>query len=256
MGFNYVLVFSPNALSDAPHNLAATIDLAAGHGAAAACCAAGARLPFELGDRGRQPAARRPRAALADVDGDPRRRLGGGAGRARGAARRDRRGARQPASTTMSSCGCWAPAGASCCCCSWPSTACSPAVLALVALALGSAIAWLVMVQLFEFDWLPDWPRVLAVLGAGLAAGAGFRAGRLAAAVAGEAGAGAAGTLGEDLRRCCRILRIRAEAVGSARALKAHEHKHDQSADIGNKVQQKKPAGLVLVMKPPNLHRQ
>jgi putative ABC transport system permease protein len=24
------------------------------------------------------------------------------------------------------------------------------------------------MVQLFEFAWLPDWPRVIAVLGAGL----------------------------------------------------------------------------------------
>jgi len=30
LGFNYVLVFSPNAISDAPHNLAATIDLPKG----------------------------------------------------------------------------------------------------------------------------------------------------------------------------------------------------------------------------------
>src|SRR5690606_39767806 len=43
------------------------------------------------------------------------------------------------------------------------------AVLALVALGLGGALAWLVVVQLFEFDWLPDWPRVLAVRGAGIA---------------------------------------------------------------------------------------
>ena len=42
-------------------------------------------------------------------------------------------------------------------------------MLALVGLALGSAVAWLVIVELFEFDWLPDWPRVLAVLGAGVA---------------------------------------------------------------------------------------
>jgi len=42
------------------------------------------------------------------------------------------------------------------------------AVLALVALGLGSALGWLVIVQLFEFDWLPNWPRVLAVLGAGI----------------------------------------------------------------------------------------
>src|SRR4029079_1847609 len=30
LGFNYVLVFSPNALEDAPHNLAATIELPPG----------------------------------------------------------------------------------------------------------------------------------------------------------------------------------------------------------------------------------
>jgi len=37
-----------------------------------------------------------------------------------------------------------------------------------VALGLGGALAWLVIVQPFEFEWLPDWPRVLPVLGAGL----------------------------------------------------------------------------------------
>jgi putative ABC transport system permease protein len=40
--------------------------------------------------------------------------------------------------------------------------------LALVALALGSAMGWAIVTQLFEFDWLPDWPSVLAVLAAGL----------------------------------------------------------------------------------------
>ena len=43
------------------------------------------------------------------------------------------------------------------------------AVLAVVALLLGGVTAWLVVVQLFEFEWLPDWPRVLTVLGAGIA---------------------------------------------------------------------------------------
>ncbi|WAT19007.1 ABC transporter permease [Aurantiacibacter sp. MUD11] len=42
------------------------------------------------------------------------------------------------------------------------------AVLATVALAMGSGVAWLVIVQLFEFDWLPDWTEILAVLGGGL----------------------------------------------------------------------------------------
>lgn len=42
-------------------------------------------------------------------------------------------------------------------------------VLAGVALALGMGTAWLVVVKLFEFEWLPDWPLVLATLGIGLA---------------------------------------------------------------------------------------
>jgi len=37
-----------------------------------------------------------------------------------------------------------------------------------VALGLGLGTAWLVVVKLFEFEWLPDWPRVLATLGLGL----------------------------------------------------------------------------------------
>ena len=41
-------------------------------------------------------------------------------------------------------------------------------VLAGVALALGTGVAWLVIVQMFEFDWLPDWTEILAVLGGGL----------------------------------------------------------------------------------------
>jgi putative ABC transport system permease protein len=41
------------------------------------------------------------------------------------------------------------------------------ALLSVVALALGSGLAWIVIVQLFEFDWLPDWGQVLGVLAAG-----------------------------------------------------------------------------------------
>jgi putative ABC transport system permease protein len=41
------------------------------------------------------------------------------------------------------------------------------AILALVALALGSAAAWFVIVQLFDFGWAPDWPVVLATLAGG-----------------------------------------------------------------------------------------
>ncbi len=47
-------------------------------------------------------------------------------------------------------------------------------LLALVALALGSTLAWVIITQLFEFDWLPDWGEILAVLGLGLAIVIGF----------------------------------------------------------------------------------
>ncbi|MEE4153620.1 MAG: FtsX-like permease family protein [Erythrobacter sp.] len=43
------------------------------------------------------------------------------------------------------------------------------AALALVALGLGAGLGWVIITQLFEFDWLPDWSRVLGVLGLGLA---------------------------------------------------------------------------------------
>ena len=42
------------------------------------------------------------------------------------------------------------------------------ATLAVVALGIGNLAAWLVITQLFEFDWLPDWGQVLAVLGLGV----------------------------------------------------------------------------------------
>ena len=43
------------------------------------------------------------------------------------------------------------------------------ALLAGVALVLGTGVAWGVIVWLFEFDWLPDWTRILGVLAAGVA---------------------------------------------------------------------------------------
>jgi len=40
-------------------------------------------------------------------------------------------------------------------------------LLALVALLLGGAAAWYVVVQLFSFGWAPDWGVVLATLAGG-----------------------------------------------------------------------------------------
>ena len=49
--------------------------------------------------------------------------------------------------------------------------------LAVVALGRGSLLAWWVITQLFEFDWLPDWGESFAVLGMGLAVVMGFALG-------------------------------------------------------------------------------
>ncbi|WBH17880.1 ABC transporter permease [Sphingomonas radiodurans] len=41
------------------------------------------------------------------------------------------------------------------------------AILAAVSLVLGMTAAWFVIVQVFDFGWAPDWGRVLATLGGG-----------------------------------------------------------------------------------------
>ena len=168
MGFNYVLVFSPNAIIDAPHNLAATIDLPDGAQTgpllrtlvrnfpsssvievgqvlsdarvilsqvsvailAAASVAVLAGLAVLLGAIAAARASRIYDNVILRVLGASRRQL---------------------LLLQLAEYGLLA------------------LVLAGVALALGSGLAWLVMVQLFEFDWLPDWPRILTVLAAGLA---------------------------------------------------------------------------------------
>jgi len=41
------------------------------------------------------------------------------------------------------------------------------AILAIVSLALGASAAWFVIVQVFEFDWAPDWVTVIGTLAGG-----------------------------------------------------------------------------------------
>jgi putative ABC transport system permease protein len=173
LGFNYVLVFSPNTLADAPHNLAATIDLPPNvNGAkkgggellralvkgfpsssvievggllvqardllsqmstaivAAASVAVLAGLAVLMGAIAAARASRLYDNVILRVLGASRRQL---------------------LMLQLAEYGLLA------------------LVLSLVALALGTGVAWLVTVQMFEFDWLPDWPRILAVLGAGAA---------------------------------------------------------------------------------------
>ncbi|WP_427965814.1 ABC transporter permease [Altererythrobacter sp.] len=168
LGFNYVLVFSPNALEDAPHNLAATIELSGDTASgdllrdlvrqfpsssvievgqvlneartileqvglatlAAASVAVLAGLAVLLGAIAAARASRTYDTVILRVLGASRRQI---------------------LLMQLAEYGLLA------------------LLLALVALGLGSAVAWYVVTQLFEFDWLPDWGEVFAVLGMGLA---------------------------------------------------------------------------------------
>jgi putative ABC transport system permease protein len=173
MGFNYVLVFSPNTLADAPHNLAATIDLPPGTKQAGLLRKLVRAFPsssvVETGDLLKSARALLSQMSTAILAAASVAVLAGLAVLlgAIAAARASRTydnvilrvlGAsrRQLLLLQLAEYGLLA------------------AVLALVALVLGGAIGWMVITLLFDFDWLPDWPRVLAVLGAGLVLVLGF----------------------------------------------------------------------------------
>ena len=168
MGFNYVLVFSPNALIDAPHNLAATVSLPAGASAGGLLRDLVRRFPsssvIEVGPLLTQARDILEQVSLAILAAAAVAVLAGiavllGAIAAARAARLYDTvilrvlgaSTRQLLALQLAEFGLLA------------------AVLAVVALGLGGTLAWLVIVQLFEFEWLPDWPRVLIVLGAGVA---------------------------------------------------------------------------------------
>ena len=176
MGFNFVLVFSRNAISDAPHNLSATIDLPEG-----ADPAARGRLLRAL-------VREMPSSSVIEVGGilvEARKLLEqvslatlaaaavtvlaglavlmGAIAAARAARTYDTvmlrvlgASRRQILLLQLAEYGPLA------------------GLLALVALALGGGLAWVVITQLFEFDWLPDWGEVLGVLGLGTALVLGF----------------------------------------------------------------------------------
>lgn len=173
MGFNYVLVFSPNAIADAPHNLAATVDLPAGSAKGPLLRAMVKAFPsssvIEVGGVLAQARDLLGQVSLAILAAASVAVLAGiavllgaiAAARAArtydnvvlrvlGASRRQLLGLQMAEYGILS------------------------LVLAGVALALGSALAWLIVVKMFDFDWLPSWPRVLAVLGAGLVLVIGF----------------------------------------------------------------------------------
>ena len=172
MGFNYVLVFSPNAIADAPHNLAATIGLPQGEKSTgvrrAILSGLVAALPsssvIEIGPvlgQVRDILSQMGTAILAAASVAVLAGMAVLAG-AISAARERRQydtvilrvlGASRRQLLTLL----LAEYGLLC------------ALLAAVALGLGTLTGWLVITRLFEFEWLPDWPRVLGVLAAGVA---------------------------------------------------------------------------------------
>jgi len=167
MGFNYVLVFSPNTLADAPHNMAATIELPDDAVKGALLRSLVRRFPsssvIETGPVLAQARTLLDQVGLATLAAASVAVFAGlavllgaiAAARAQrtydtvilrvlGASRR------QVLLLALAEYGALA------------------ALLALVALALGLTAAWAVVTQLFDFEWLPGWDAVLGVLGGGL----------------------------------------------------------------------------------------
>ncbi|EIZ77364.1 ABC transporter permease [Novosphingobium sp. Rr 2-17] len=173
MGFNFVLVFSPNALAAAPHNLAATIEVAPGTPTAALLPKLARAFPsssvIETGGLLRQARDLLGQMTVAILAAASVAVLAGLAVLfgAIAAARASRTydtvilrvlGASRGQLLLMQA----VEYGA------------LIVALAIVALGAGSVMAWAVVVELFEFVWLPDWPRVIAVLAAGLVLVMGF----------------------------------------------------------------------------------
>ena len=168
MGFNYVFVLSPNALRDTPHNLAATVELTEETPTGPLLQALVRGFPstsvIEVGGVLQQARTILEQVGLATLAAASVAVLAGLAVLlgAIAAARASRTydtvvlrvlGADRGQVLRMQLAEYALLAGA----------------LAVVALGLGSLTAWLVVTQLFEFDWLPDWMEVFAVLGLGLA---------------------------------------------------------------------------------------
>jgi putative ABC transport system permease protein len=167
MGFNYALVFSRNAISDAPHNFAATIEFRGDRPTGPLLREMVQAFPsssvIEVGQVLVQARTILSQVGIATLAAASVAVLAGlavllGAIAAARAARTYDTvvlrvlGASRGQILTMQ----------------LVEYLLLAAVLAVVALAIGSGLAWLVITQLFEFDWLPDWGTVLAVLGAGL----------------------------------------------------------------------------------------
>lgn len=173
LGFNYVLVFSPNMFADAPHNLAATINLAPGAARtgllqalvrafpASSVIETGAILKDARGLLDRMSVAIMAAASVAVLAGLAV--LLGAIAAARRARTYDTAVLRVLGASRTQVLGVLAG-----------EYALLGLLLAVVALPLGIGVGWVIVVQLFDFAWLPGWTEILAVLAAGLALVLGF----------------------------------------------------------------------------------
>jgi putative ABC transport system permease protein len=167
MTFNHVLVFSPNALADAPHNLAATIDIPAGVPRkgllrrlvrafpSSSVIETGPLLTEARALLGQMSLAILAAASVAVLAGLAV--LLGTIAAARASRTYDNvilrvLGASRSQLLLLQLAEYGLLTG----------------LLAGVSLVLGSAIGWVVIVQMFEFDWLPNWTTVISVLVSGL----------------------------------------------------------------------------------------
>ncbi len=166
MGFNYILVFSPNTLVNAPHTLAATINTEPEREAAISRAVLGA-LPsvsiIAVGEVLTQVTALLEQMSAAILAAASITILAGIAVLV-GAIAASRQ-SRSYDSVIMKVLGAtrWQILAAQAI-----EYALLATVLALVALALGGAAAWYVITGVFDFNWSPDW----LVVGATLAGGA------------------------------------------------------------------------------------
>ena len=165
MGFNYVLVFSPNALAGAPHSLTATITLPAARESAVARALLDAfpgASVIEIGEVVSQVSDILDQMAAAIVVAGSITILAGIAVLV-GAIAASRQ-ARSYDSVILKTLGATRPQILSMQLLEYGLLA---AILALIALALGTTAAWYVIVQIFEFDWAPDWAVMIGTLAGG-----------------------------------------------------------------------------------------
>ncbi|MEO9131617.1 MAG: FtsX-like permease family protein, partial [Sphingomonas sp.] len=166
LGFNYVLVFSPNAISDAPHNLAATIDLPKGREQpvmrallkpfpSVSVIEVGAVLAQVRDLVAQMAAAITAATSVAVLAGIAV--LVGAIAAAREARTYDSVILRTLGATRMQVLASQAI-----------EYALLSAALAALALALGLGGAWFVITQVFDFAWLPDYAVVAGTLAAGV----------------------------------------------------------------------------------------